>query len=653
MSWLIPLILTGAMFASADGNNLQPVRFTNENTNAKTTIQIEETERFEQTYPLNATGRVSVSNVNGSITVDVWDNAQVRLEYVKTAESRERLADVEVKIDARQDYFKVETDFENLKRGGERKWRNGGKLAVEYRLTVPRTAVLNEIAAVNGSINISNAANQTKASAVNGQITATNLRGAATLSTVNGSVRADFDSLQTGGSITLETVNGTAELTVPSDASATVKADTLNGQITNDFGLPVRKGQFVGRNLYGRIGNGDAQIRLNSVNGALSIKRKNDARNPSPATNLLSEKSGENGADSDVDADIDDKSGSPARPPRPPRAPRAPRPPAAPRVEIDDEAIRKSVEEALKEAGKEIGGIEKSLKNIDAQALKEVAAAINSPEMRAQLKNAREMALSMNANYAAAPRVEDKSESFAVRDKPRVAVKADDCDVTVRGWDRPEVRYAATRVATGAPPFDLRATQNGTDIDIKVLSGYDGSEAANKNNAYNNLFDGSIRTRIEIFVPRKSDLKIKTGGAIRLEGVSGEIDLQGSDESINVRDADGKLNVGTSDGAIRVIGFRGALVGKTGDGAMNLEGDFQSLSASTADGTIVLTLPDDADALLESNREIDGEAGVNLMRESASGKIWRVGRGGSTIYRFNAGDGKIVVRSAKSLKAIL
>ena len=286
MSWLYSIIFAGLMFSTE--SSLPATQNTNY-VETETIVMADETEKFEQTYSLSANGRVSVSNVNGSITIETWDNNQVKLEVVKTADSKERLAEAEIKIDAKPDAFSVETNYGNAQRNSGN-WNNA-KIEVEYRLTVPRNAVLNEIEAVNGSISISNAYNLTKASAVNGGIKASNLRGTAILSTVNGTVEADFDQLQTGSKISLNTVNGTVNLIIPSDANATLRADSVNGNITNDFGLPVRKGQYVGRDLYGKVGSGDVQIRLNSVNGALSIKRKSDGKNVNPATNLLQQKS--------------------------------------------------------------------------------------------------------------------------------------------------------------------------------------------------------------------------------------------------------------------------------------------------------------------------------------------------------------------------
>jgi hypothetical protein len=103
----------------------------------------DETEHFEQTYPLSANGVVSVSNVNGSISIDGWERNEVKLEYTKTADSKERLSQVQVRIEAQPDHFSVETDYGNS--GNNRGWHSDGKLTVDYRLMVPRGAVLSEV----------------------------------------------------------------------------------------------------------------------------------------------------------------------------------------------------------------------------------------------------------------------------------------------------------------------------------------------------------------------------------------------------------------------------------------------------------------------------------------------------------------------------
>ncbi len=203
------------------------------------------------------------------------------------------------------------------------------------------------------------------------------------------------------------------------------------------------------------------------------------------------------------------------------------------------------------------------------------------------------------------------------------------------------MRYSVTKISRSQnqKPIALKANHTDSEVDIEVLEVNGDS-----------FFAGENRTRLEVFVPRKSNLKVATNGEIRLEGVSGEIDLQGADETINVRDAQGKLSVGTIDGTIRVIGFRGAFDGKTGDGTMNLEGDFQSFNAQTSDGSIILTVAENTNAFLETNGEIENE-GLTLTEEgTADAKRWRIGNGG-TIYRMNAAsEGRFFVRSANFIK---
>ena len=630
MNWLISLVIAGVMFSS-DSSLPANTNYNYAESTAKTIVQSDETERFEQTYPLNANGRVSVSNVNGSITVETWDRQEVKLEYVKTAENSERLSEVEVSIDARQDYFQVETDYDNLKRGNNRESRHNGRLQVEYRLMVPRNAILDEIETVNGSINISNTANSTKASAVNGEVRATNLRGTANLSTVNGTVVAEFDRLDTTNKISLDTVNGQVNLVIPSDANATIKADTLNGNIENDFGLPVRKGQYVGKDLYGKIGNGSIQIKLNSVNGGLSIKRKNDGKSVNPATNLLPQKSKvdedlDKNLDDDIDSDVDNDTEEDKRD----------FPPVISKNKIK--------QKELKEVQKEIARVKPEIEKINVEELTKATAKINVEELQKQIARAQNLTLPQIAVgnwFVGSPVLEKKSDSFAVKGTPKVTVEARNCAVSVRGWDKQEVQYSVTKIskAPGQKSLEVKAEQNGTDVSIKVTNAAGTGEGEM-------FFAEMTRIRIEVFVPKKSNLKVLTNREIRLEGVSGEIDLQGGEEAVNVRDADGKLSIGTCEGGIRVVGFRGAFDGKTEDGTMNLDGDFRSLNAIASDGTIILRLPENANATLNANSEINFQ-GVNLTKLNE--KSWRIGSGG-TNYNLQTADGQIFVRAANILK---
>lgn len=628
MSWFISLLLAGAVLTS--GNGMPTYEYQNVATNDLNTARNaaqDVTERFEKTYPFNPDGRIEVSNLNGWIKIEAWDRPEVRIVATKVAGRQDLLADVELRIDADQNSFRVQTEYKSWK---NRSWSKDSNLSVNIELSVPRTATLGEIESVNGAVEVSNMTRYTEISAVNGDVRATNLRGTAKLSTVNGTVFADFDSLSDDSTIALGTVNGSVKLSVPSSIHATVKANTVNGSISNEFGLPVKKGEWVGRDLYGRIGNGLVKIKLNSVNGSLSINNK-DGGITNPVVNLLPQKTSDDFDDSfDLDIEVE--------------------PEISGRVRVDVQKAmkesKKAVVAARKDVEKALREVEKEKALIDAGKLKQ---AIEAEKMKDDLERAREeMVRASEALYLSrrSPYVQEKTGTLAVEGTPRVTIDAQDCDVQVRGWDRPEVKYVISRIAaTGlGDEDDLRAkvTNDTTSVQIEVMNDLPGLAGP-----------GRGQVRVEVFVPKKSHLKISTNRQIRLEGVSGELELIGVNEPINVRDSHGTLKVETVDGLVRIIGFSGELESKAVDGDVYLEGDFKKICSVSVDGRVFLTMPDAADATLHTNSRIDApdmklKAGEADMETGM--KTYRLGKGGAE-YSFDFERGLLIVRPKSAIVA--
>ena len=234
------------------------------------------TEQFHQTYPLSPTGRVSVANINGDVHINVWDQNSVKVDAVKRAYSQQRLSEATIDVTNTADRVAIKTKYpENQNYGGRN--REDSVASVEYTLSVPRRASLDGAELVNGSLDVEGIQGDVHASLVNGTVKAAGLAGEVKFSTVNGGIGASMDALDGAKGITLNSVNGPIVLVVPSGASADVKASTLHGTITNDFGLTVEDGQYVGHNLSGQIGSGGIRVRLNSVNGPIAIKRSGAA----------------------------------------------------------------------------------------------------------------------------------------------------------------------------------------------------------------------------------------------------------------------------------------------------------------------------------------------------------------------------------------
>src|SRR5579863_3364952 len=253
------------------------------------------TEELHKTYPITADGRAELDNINGAVHISTWDRNEVKVDAVKYADTKERLDEARIEIDSGTDYVSIQTKYRDHDHTFN--WGSHNNPAgVEYTLTVPREARLDEIKLINGSLDITGAAGEVHASSINGKLEAHNLSGRADLSTVNGHLDARFDQLASS-SVELHSVNGSVELTIPSDSKAEIEANTVSGGIENDFGLHVNHHNFVGHDLRGELGNGGPHIKLENVNGRIEIRHASDGRALSPAKDL-----------SHVDKDNDDGS---------------------------------------------------------------------------------------------------------------------------------------------------------------------------------------------------------------------------------------------------------------------------------------------------------------------------------------------------------
>ena len=241
------------------------------------------TEEFHQTYDLTSDGRIELDNINGAVHISSWDRDEVKVDAVKSADSKERLDEAKIEIDSGKDSISIRTKYPdhnlNFTWGS-----HNNPASVEYTLTVPRSARLDEIKLINGSLDMIGLSGEVRASCINGRMEASNLSGRARLSTINGRLEANFSQLA-GHTLELSSVNGSVELTIPSDSMAEIEASTVSGGIENDFGLHVNH-HFVGHDLRGELGTGGTRIHLSDVNGGIEIHHAHDGHTLSPVKDL-------------------------------------------------------------------------------------------------------------------------------------------------------------------------------------------------------------------------------------------------------------------------------------------------------------------------------------------------------------------------------
>lgn len=227
-------------------------------------------EEFHQTYSLAANGSVSLKNVSGNVHITTWKQNAVKVDAVKTARTQERLQEAKIVVENTDDRVVIRTKYP------DRDWddddHDGRSLAsVEYSLTVPEGASLDEVRVVSGDVDVNGIGGDVRVGSVSGNVSASGLRGRAEISSVSGDVKVTFNQAQ--NKVKLHSVSGDVVAYLPSDASVEVSANTVSGDISNEFGLDVEHGKYVGHHLTGRIGGGAGSLELHSVSGEIKVRR--------------------------------------------------------------------------------------------------------------------------------------------------------------------------------------------------------------------------------------------------------------------------------------------------------------------------------------------------------------------------------------------
>lgn len=211
---------------------------------------------YVKTFPLVDTGKVSLKNVSGNITVSGWDQPQVQVVVIKSGGSDR----------GPQVFFS--NNGQNL---SVRTAENRGSQNVRFEVKLPRQLTRVELSSTNGAIKISDVNADIQIDGTNGAIELANIAGVSKVRTTNGSIKAGLLE-PSDRSMEFESVNGRIEITVPPGFDAALDASTVHGSIDidNSFGVQVEKG-IVGQKAKGEINQGGERLRVSTVNGNIKL----------------------------------------------------------------------------------------------------------------------------------------------------------------------------------------------------------------------------------------------------------------------------------------------------------------------------------------------------------------------------------------------
>lgn len=201
-----------------------------------------------------------------------------------------------------------------------------------------------------------------------------------------------------------------------------------------------------------------------------------------------------------------------------------------------------------------------------------------------------------------------EEKRFTVSGRPELDLSTFDGAIEVHSWDRSDVvveieKRGATQEAVDA--LQVVATQKGSRIELEV-------KRPRRESFAGVGFYRTASARLIVSTPREVDLRARSGdGSIRVDGLSGRIDLRTSDGGIRVSNVNGELTLNTGDGSVAVEGADGRLAVDTGDGGVTVSGRLSHVKLHTGDGSIVYRA--DPESRMSGDWEITtGDGGVTM-----------------------------------------
>ena len=239
------------------------------------------TDTWTRSYKVPENGRFELINVNGKITAEPTDGAELVVEGRRSAKAssdeaaKENLAKLEIREEVGGSTIRVESRPPRLSGFGGHE--------IEWTLKVPKGVIL-DLRTINGGIRLNDLSNEIHAKTTNGGVRGENITPSVIeASAVNGGVEFNLGSpLDSSDSVDLETVNGGVTLELPSESKATVGARCVNGGVHVD-GLEMALDEQSGeldkrRRLNGTLNGGGANVKMNTTNGGIRLTRANGSK---------------------------------------------------------------------------------------------------------------------------------------------------------------------------------------------------------------------------------------------------------------------------------------------------------------------------------------------------------------------------------------
>jgi len=221
---------------------------------------------------------IEIQNLNGAIAAEYASGAEVEVVAIKEGPASD-VAEVSIEVVEHADgvticaIFPTKRGRENVcAAGDDSELHNDGKNKTTVRFEVRVPAGVEFVGTtMNGRVTADGMQSNLRLTTMNGAISADST-GWVHATTMNGTVDVEMGSADWSGELELTSMNGAITVTLPSGASASVDAETMNGRVSSDWDDVQVHGRRK-NHASGTIGSGGRDLSLSTMNGSIRLRR--------------------------------------------------------------------------------------------------------------------------------------------------------------------------------------------------------------------------------------------------------------------------------------------------------------------------------------------------------------------------------------------
>jgi hypothetical protein len=242
----------------------------------------EDPQAFAWTGTIPAGSWVRLRNLSGSVDVRRAPGNDIQVVAAKRW-YRSRARDIRFEAVRAGDNVVICALWSRRGRCGEEDYRDSNRpsaldfgrrsdMRVDFTVLVP-PGVQVDAKTVTGDVDIIGAAAPVHASTVNGDLDVSTAVGPVIAATVNGDVTVRMDTLVGTDPVQLTSVNGSVTAELPAALDGDLDLSTVHGAYASEFPIAT-SGTFSEQRARGTVGSGGRSIRLTTVNGQVSLRKR-------------------------------------------------------------------------------------------------------------------------------------------------------------------------------------------------------------------------------------------------------------------------------------------------------------------------------------------------------------------------------------------